>query len=161
MSPTTANSTPSVAMPNPSPDWSATNPSFPSFQLHGIDDTPGPKAYFIQLQAKQGKEHLLASFLADINHGVNQEPGTGPWFALRYSQYTFAIFEAFPDAQARHAHDTGPGGQNFSRNEFLKDVLVQPAQIYRLDVMHGKFDTMFGDKMAPVEKWYVECAGIS
>jgi hypothetical protein len=147
MSSTTANSTPSVAMPNPSPDWSAANPAFPSFQLNGIDDTPGPKAYFIQLQAKQGK------FLRDINDGVNQEPGTGPWFALRYSQYTFAIFEAFPGAEARHAHDAGPGGQNFSRNEFLKDVLAEPAQIYRLDVMHGKFDTMFGNKVAPVEKW--------
>jgi hypothetical protein len=80
---------------------------------------------------------------------VNQEPGTGPWFGTRFSKTTFCIFEAFPNAEARHAHDAGPGGLNFSRVDFLKDVLAYPARIYRLDVLHGKFGTMFGEKVAP------------
>lgn len=41
----------------------------------------------------------------------------------------------------------GPGGQNFfQRPEVLKDSLAYPAQLYRLDVMHGKFfEVMLGE----------------
>lgn len=137
-------SQPQVPMPNRQADWSHDDPSHPGFVVHGVDDTPGEKAYFIQLEAKPGKEEQLASFLRDINTGVNKEPLTGPWFGLRYSKTTFAIFEAFPHAQGRHDHDAGPGGTNFFRVDFLKDVLAYPAQIYRLDLLHGKFNTMLG-----------------
>lgn len=83
-----------------------------------------------------------------VLEGVNKEPLTGPWFANRYSDTTFGIFEAFPDAQARHAHDAGPGGQNFLRVAELHDMLAYPARIYRLDVLFGKFDVMFGQNIA-------------
>jgi hypothetical protein len=135
--------------PNPSPDWSQDDPSHPGFVLNGLDDTPGQKAYYIHLEAKPGKEELLQAFLRDINAGVDKEPLTGPWFALRYSKTTFCIFEAFPDAQARHTHDHGPGGQNFLRSELLHDMLAYPAQLYRLDVLHGKFGVMLGQPVKP------------
>src|SRR4029077_3540696 len=92
---------------------------------------------------------LLQGFLKDINAGVDKEPLTGPWFALRYSKTTFCIFEAFPDAEARHTHDHGPGGQNFLRSELLHDMLAYPAQLYRLDVLHGKFGVMLGQPIKP------------
>ncbi|KAH9899012.1 hypothetical protein F4778DRAFT_181877 [Xylariomycetidae sp. FL2044] len=136
--------------PNRNPDWSQDDPSHPGFVVHGVDDTPGQKAYFIQLEAKPGKEELVQGFLRDINNGVNQEPLTGPWFGLRYSKTTFAIFEAFPHAQGRHDHDNGPGGRNFLRVDLLRDMLAYPAQIYRLDVQHGKFGTMLGQEVKPV-----------
>ncbi len=135
--------------PNPSPDWSQDDPSHPGFVLNGLDETPGQKAYYIHLEAKPGKEELLQGFLQDINAGVDKEPLTGPWFALRYSKTTFCIFEAFPDAQARHTHDHGPGGQNFLRSELLHDMLAYPAQLYRLDVLHGKFGVMLGQPVKP------------
>ena len=123
------------------------NPS--GFVVKGVDDTPGQKAYYIHLEAKPGKGDKVQQFLRDINAGVDQEPGTGPWFALRYSSTTFGIFEAFPDAEARHTHDTGPGGQNFQRGaELLCDMLAYPAQLYRLDVLHGKFNVMFGQPIS-------------
>jgi quinol monooxygenase YgiN len=130
--------------PNTGADWAQDDPDHHGFVVHGLDDTPGQKAYYIHLEAKPGKEELLQGFLKDINAGVDQEPMTGPWFALRYSKTTFCIFEAFPDVQARHAHDSGPGGHNFLRSELLKDMLAYPAQIYRLDVLHGKFGVMLG-----------------
>ena len=130
--------------PNSSADWAHDDPNHPGFVVHGLNDTPGQKAYYIHLEAKPGKEELLQDFLRDINEGVDQEPMTGPWFALRYSKTTFCIFEAFPDAQSRHAHDNGPGGHNFLRWELLKEMLAYPAQIYRLDVLHGKFNVMLG-----------------
>ncbi|KAL6246928.1 hypothetical protein RBB50_006235 [Rhinocladiella similis] len=133
----------------PKPTWADEDASHPGFVVHGVDDTPGRKAYFIHLEAKPGKEELVAGFMRDINSGVNLEPGTGPWFGWRYSKTAFGIFEAFPDAEARHAHDAGPGGRNFLRMELLKDALAYPAQLYRVDVMHGKFDVMFGQPIAP------------
>jgi quinol monooxygenase YgiN len=135
--------------PNPNPDWSQDDPAHPGFVLNGLDNTPGRKAYFILLEAKPGKEDLVLAFLRDINTGVDQEPMTGPWFALRYSKTTFCIFEAFPDVAGRNAHNDGPGGHNFRRFELLHDMLAYPAQIQRLDVLHGKFGVMLGKPVKP------------
>ena len=71
--------------PTPNPAWSTGGPSHPAFAILGLDNTPGQKAYFIHLEAKPGKEEEVGGFLRDIFNGVNQEPMTGPWFALRYS----------------------------------------------------------------------------
>lgn len=87
--------------------WSKDDPEHPGFVVHGVDDTPGNKAYLIHLEAKPDREEEIRKFMVDINNGVNLEPLTGPWFGLRYSQTTFFIFEAFPNAQARHTHDAG------------------------------------------------------
>lgn len=119
-------------------------PDHPSFVQLGVDDTPGRKAYLIHMEAKPGKEEALEAFMRDINTGVNKEPGTGPWFGLRYSKSTYFIFEAFPDAEARHTHDNGPGGTNFLRTDELREILLAPARLYRVDVMFGKFNVMFG-----------------
>jgi hypothetical protein len=80
----------------------------------------------------------VEQFLRDILAGVEQEPGTGPWFGCRFSDTTFGIFEAFPDTAARNAHDIGPGGRNFLRSAELDEILAYPAHLYRLDVMFGK-----------------------
>ena len=130
--------------PNLATDWSDANPEHPSFVQVGVDDTPGNKAYLIHMEAKPGKEEALQAFMQDINTGVHQEPGTGPWFGVRYSKSTFFIVEAFPDAEARHTHDVGPGGGNFLRADELREILVAPARLYRVDVLFGKFDVMFG-----------------
>ena len=130
-------------------DWSQDDPAHPGYVLTGEDDSPGPKAYYIHLEAKPGQEDALQKFLADINAGVDQEPLTGPWFAVRYSKATFGIFEAFPNADARHTHDTGPGGRNFLRSELLHEMLAYPAHLYRLDILHGKFGVMLGRPVTP------------
>jgi quinol monooxygenase YgiN len=80
----------------------------------GQDSTPGQKAYYINLEAKPGNGDKVEHFLRDILAGVEQEPGTGPWFGTRFSDTTFGIFEAFPDIAARNAHDVGPAGRTSS-----------------------------------------------
>ncbi|KAK6084222.1 hypothetical protein SCUP234_01976 [Seiridium cupressi] len=122
----------------PASDWSKDDKFHPGFVLNGTDDNPGKKAYYMHLKAKPGKEDLVARFLRDINNSVFQEQGTNPWFGLRYSQTTFAIFEAFSGSQYRTDHDNSPGGRNFLRVDLLKDMLAYPAQIFRLGVLHGK-----------------------
>jgi len=119
----------------------------PGWVRSGVDNAPGHKAYYINLEAKPGKGDKVEQFLRDILAGVEQEPGTGPWFGCRFSDTTFGIFEAFPDSAARNAHDGGPGGRNFLRSADLDDMLAYPAHLYRLDVMFGKYSVMFGKKI--------------
>jgi quinol monooxygenase YgiN len=116
----------------------------PGWVRSGQDNAPGQKAYYINLEARPGAGDKVEQFLRDILAGVEQEPGTGPWFATRFSETTFGIFEAFPDIAARHAHDIGPGGRNFLRSAELEEMLAYPAHIFRLDVLFGKFNVMFG-----------------
>jgi hypothetical protein len=66
---------------------------------------------------------------------------------VRFSETTLGVFEAFPDADARHTHDNGPGGRNFLRSDELHAMLAYPARLYRLDVLFGKFSVMFGKKI--------------
>ena len=119
----------------------------PGWVRSGVDDKQGHKAYYINLEAKPGKGDKVEQFMRDILAGVEQEPGTGPWFGCRFSDCTFGIFEAFPDTAARNSHDIGPGGSNFLRSAELDEMLVSPAHLYRLDVMFGKFSVMFGKKI--------------
>jgi quinol monooxygenase YgiN len=133
--------------PNPYPNLAQDDPAHPGWVRSGVADTPGHKAYYIHLEAKPGKGGEVEQFLRDILAGVEQEPGTGPWFGCRFSETTFGIFEAFPDSAARDAHDIVPGGRNFLRSELLHEMLAYPAHLYRLDVMFGKFSVMFGKKI--------------
>jgi quinol monooxygenase YgiN len=81
------------------------------------------KALFVQLEAKPGKEADVAEFLRSALPIVQQEPGTQAWFAVQFSPGTFAIFDAFPDDDARQAHLNGQvakalaerGGELFSK----------------------------------------------
>jgi quinol monooxygenase YgiN len=132
----------------PNPHNDAQLDVHPGWVRSGRDNTPGPKAYYINLEAKPGKGDKVEQFLRDILAGVQQEPGTGPWFGCRFSDTTFGIFEAFPDTAARNAHDVGPGGRNFLRSAELDEMLAYPAHLYRLDVMFGKFSVMFGKEIA-------------
>ena len=135
-------------LPGPNSPPNAQLEVHPGWVRSGQDGTPGQKAYYINLEAKPGNGDKVEAFLRDILAGVEQEPGTGPWFGTRFSDTTFGIFEAFPDVAARNAHDVGPGGQNFLRSAELEEMLAYPAHIYRLDVMFGKFNTLFGKKIA-------------
>lgn len=58
----------------------------------------------VQLQAKAGKEAVVAKFLADALALANQEAGTLVWFALQSGPSSFAIFDAFADDTGRRAH---------------------------------------------------------
>jgi hypothetical protein len=42
--------------PVPSPDLSRDDPEHPGFVVHGEDNTPGHKPYYIHLEAKEGQE---------------------------------------------------------------------------------------------------------
>lgn len=93
-------------------------------------------ALFVRLEAKPGKEKDVAAFLEQGLQLANQEVTTPLWFALRLSQSTFAIFDAFRDDAGRQAHLNGPIAQALMAN--APQLLATPPVIERLDVLGEK-----------------------
>jgi quinol monooxygenase YgiN len=93
-------------------------------------------ALFVRLEAKPGKEQDVDAFLKQGLQLANQETTTPVWFALRLSQTTFAIFDAFKDEAGRQAHLTGPIAQALMAQ--APHLLASPPAIERLDVLGSK-----------------------
>ena len=104
----------------------------------GSNGEDGPKAFYIHIQALAGKEDEVVQMLRDILDCVFEEPATGPWYGVRYSQTTFGIFEAFPNIAGRDAHVAGGGGDIFRDIERMNRILAYPAHVYRVDILLSK-----------------------
>jgi quinol monooxygenase YgiN len=93
-------------------------------------------ALLVRLEAKPGKEAVVASFLEDALTLANQETATPVWFALRLGPSTFGIFDAFADEAGRSAHLAGPIAATLMAN--AAELLAQPPQIEQVDVLAAK-----------------------
>jgi quinol monooxygenase YgiN len=49
----------------------------------------------------------VAAFLHDSLADAREEPGMTTWFALRFDETGFGIFDTFPDEEGRQAHLEG------------------------------------------------------
>jgi len=118
-------------------------------QAHQDDDVEWPithhrkremnmatKALLVRLEAKEGKEQAVEQFLLSALPLVEQEPGTKPWFAVRFGPSTFGIIDAFPDEGAREAHLGGPVGKALA--EKADDLFASPPDISNLDILANK-----------------------
>ena len=105
-------------------------------RISGSVDETVAKALHIHLEAKSGREDEVETLLRDILACVDREPGTGPWYGVRYTQSIFGIFETFPDEAAREAHLNGRGARILADRS--NAVLAAPARIDKLDVMMSK-----------------------
>ena len=91
---------------------------------------------YVELKAKLGKEDEVASFLASAKSLVDAEPGTVTWFAVRFDQSTFAIFDAFDDEAGRDAHLAGKVAEALMANA---DALLAVApEIRKANVLADK-----------------------
>lgn len=129
---------PGIAFPGPLPPAYRQERPHPGVLVSGSNGEDGPKAFFIHIEALPGKEEQVQEMLRDILSCVEDEPATGPWFAVRYSQTVFAIFEAFPDLAGRQAHVEGGGGVIFRDVERMNALLAEPAHVARVDVLLSK-----------------------
>ena len=86
-------------------------------------------------RAKQGNEAKVEQFLRDAQALVEEEPGTTAWFALRWPERRYGIFDVFPDDAARNAHITGRVPRELARHA-LK-LLGGVPSMDRLDVLAG------------------------
>ena len=91
---------------------------------------------YVELKAKPGKEEAVAGFLANAKSLVVAEPGTIAWFAVRFDQSTFAIFDAFDNEAGREAHLAGEVAAALMAH--AGELLAVPPQIRKADVLADK-----------------------
>ncbi len=93
-------------------------------------------ALAVKLEAKPGKEKEVEDFLRGGLAIVQDEPATTAWFAIRFSNSTFGIFDAFPDEAGRQAHLTGRVAAALMQK--AGDLLATPPTIEKVDVLAAK-----------------------
>jgi hypothetical protein len=104
-------------------------------RMTGADGADGPKAFYIEIESLPGKETEVVQMLRDILACVEEEPATGPWYAVRHSATKFAIFEAFPNLAGRQAHVDGGGGHIFRDVARMNGILAKPAHVQKVDIL--------------------------
>src|SRR5579875_3113028 len=69
------------------------------------------KALFVRLVARTGKGDDVETFLRDGLAAVMEEHDTTTWYAVRFGDHDFAIFDTFPGETGRLAHLAGKVGR--------------------------------------------------
>ena len=90
-------------------------------------------ALSVRLEAKPGKEAAVEQFLATGLQLANQEAGTPIWFALKFSDSVFGVFDAFETEAGRQAHLTGPIAQALMAQ--ADELLARQPAIEAIDVL--------------------------
>jgi quinol monooxygenase YgiN len=88
---------------------------------------------WVPLQAKEGKEEEVASFLAGAQALVEEEPDTTAWFAVRLGGSEFAIFDVFPNDSGRQAHLSGRVAEALMSQ--APELFARPPEINSVDVI--------------------------
>jgi len=91
------------------------------------------KGLLVRLEAKPGKEAEVEEFLRSALPLVQQEPATTAWFAIRFGQSEFGIFDVFPDDAGRDAHLNGEVAKALMAN--ASTLLAKPPGIEKIDVV--------------------------
>ncbi|OWV98500.1 antibiotic biosynthesis monooxygenase [Rhizobium sp. R72] len=94
------------------------------------------RAIYVELKARSGKAEEVAAFLKSAKSLVEQEPGTVAWFAIRYDQSTFAIFDAFDDEAGRQAHLNGKVAAALMAR--AEELLAEAPQLRTPEVLADK-----------------------
>ena len=68
-------------------------------------------AISVELKARPGKAEEVAAFLKSAEALVAAEPATVTWYAVRFDETTFGIFDTFDDEAGRRAHLSGAVAQ--------------------------------------------------
>ncbi|HEY0475889.1 MAG TPA: antibiotic biosynthesis monooxygenase [Kofleriaceae bacterium] len=88
------------------------------------------------LEAKPGKEEVLADLLRSAQALAAQESSTVVWYAFRAGPHSFGIFDAFADEAGRNAHLQGRiAAALLGRAD---ELLSSPPDIRKVDVLAAK-----------------------
>jgi len=98
------------------------------------------KALLLTFDAKDGHEADVEQFLRDARPLVMAEPETLSWFALRFEDGKYGIFDVFPDHGGRFAHITG-----HVPRELAKHALTLLGSVPHLELFDVLADTVRGD----------------
>jgi quinol monooxygenase YgiN len=93
-------------------------------------------ALFAKLHAKAGKEVELGKFLESALPLAREEAGTVHWFALKFDEKTYGIFDTFNDEAGRNAHLNGPIAAALMKK--ADELLSEPPKIEKIDLLVAK-----------------------
>ena len=94
------------------------------------------KALFVKLKAKSGKEVEVEAFLNSGLGLVEEEPLTVNWFALKFDDSTFGIFDTFDGEEGRDAHLNGKVAAALMAN--AAELLAESPTIEKVDLLAVK-----------------------
>ena len=94
------------------------------------------KALFVRLKAKSGKEADVEAFLNGGLALVEEEPLTVDWYALKFDDSTFGIFDTFDGDEGRDAHLNGKVAAALMAN--AAELLAESPTIEMVDVITAK-----------------------
>ncbi|CAN5837819.1 antibiotic biosynthesis monooxygenase [soil metagenome] len=94
------------------------------------------KGLFVRLEAIAGKEAEVEEFLNGGLGLVNEEPETIVWFALKFDDSTFGIFDAFEEELGRDAHLNGKVAAALMAKAV--ELFSSPPKIEMVDVIAAK-----------------------
>ena len=73
-----------------------------------------PKALFVEIEAKTGAEDEITGFLHGALATAENEPDTRDWYALRFDERRFAVFDTFDGNLGRLKHLAGGIGRGLA-----------------------------------------------
>ena len=94
------------------------------------------KGLAVKLVAKAGKEADVEAFLNSGLALVNDEPLTITWYAVKFSENTFGIFDTFAAEEGRNAHLNGKVAEALMAN--AAELLAEPPKIEKIDILAAK-----------------------
>lgn len=94
------------------------------------------KALFARLKAKSGKEAALEEFLNSGLELAQDEPLTVNWYALKFDDSTFGIFDTFEGEEGRDAHLNGKIAAALMAKK--DELLAEDPKIEKLDLLAVK-----------------------
>jgi quinol monooxygenase YgiN len=94
------------------------------------------KAIAAKLVAKPGKEAEVEALLTSALSLANQEPLTATWYAVKFNENTFGIFDTFESDEGRDAHLNGQIAAALMAK--ADELLAEPPRIDKVDVLAAK-----------------------
>jgi quinol monooxygenase YgiN len=94
------------------------------------------KALAVKLVAKPGREADVEAFLKSGLQLANDEPLTVTWYAVKFSDDTFGIFDSFAADEGRDAHLNGKIAEALMAK--AGELLAEPPKIEKVDVLAAK-----------------------
>ncbi len=94
------------------------------------------KALFARLKAKEGKESELEQFLNDALELAQNEQKTVSWYALKFDDSTFGIFDTFEGEDGRDAHLNGEIAKALMAKK--DELLAEEPNIEKVDLIAVK-----------------------
>jgi quinol monooxygenase YgiN len=90
------------------------------------------QGFLVRFEAKIGKESIVEELLHSALPLVEAETGTTAWFAVRFARGSYGIFGAFPDAEERDIHLSGPVARALVERE---ELFMWPPTFHKLTII--------------------------